>query len=48
MVTKELASVYICSDGKRFLDRKEALKYEEGINSIVDHYNILGDLELID
>ena len=48
MVTKELASVYICSDGKKFLDRKEALKYEEGINSIVDHYNILGDLELID
>ena len=48
MVTKELASVYICSDGKRFLDRKEALKYEEGINSIVEHYNVLGDLELID
>ena len=48
MVTKELASVYICSDGKRFLDRKEAEKYEEGINSIVEHYNVLGDLELID
>ena len=48
MVTKELASVYICSDGKKFLDRKEAEKYEEGINSIVEHYNVLGDLELID
>ena len=48
MVTKELASVYICSDGKKFLDRKEAEKYEDDLNSIVDHYNILGDLELID
>ena len=47
MVTKELASVYICSDGKRFLDKKKAEKYEEGINSIIDHYNILGDLEII-
>ena len=48
MVTKELDHVHICSDGKRFLNRKEALKYEEGINSIVEHYNVLGDLELID
>ena len=47
MVTKELASVYICSDGKKFLDRKEAEKYEKGINSIVEHYNILGKLEII-
>ena len=47
MVTKELASVYICSDGKRFLDKKDAEKYEEALNSIVDHYNILGDLERI-
>ena len=48
MVTKELDHVHICSDGKRFLDGKEAEKYEEDLNSIVDHYNILGDLELID
>ena len=47
MVTKELASVYICSDGKRFFDKKDADKYEEGLNSIVDHYNVLGDLDLI-
>ena len=48
MVNKELESVYICSDGKKFLDKKEADKYEEGINSIVEHYNILGKLEIID
>ena len=48
MVTKELASVYICSDGKKFLDKKEADKHEEDLNSIVDHYNLLGDLEIID
>ena len=48
MVTKELASVYICSDGKMFLDKKDAEKYEEGLNSIVEHYNVLGDLEIIE
>ena len=48
MVTKELASVYICSDGKRFLEKKDAEKYEEGINSIVEHYNVLGNLEIIE
>ena len=48
MVTKELVSAYICSDGKKFLDKKDADKYEEGLNSIVDHYNILGDLEIIE
>ena len=48
MVTKELASVYICSDGKRFFDKKDADKYEEGLNSIVDHYNILVNLEIIE
>ena len=48
MVKKELESVYICSDGKKFLDKKEAEKYEESLNSIVDHYNLLGDLEIID
>ena len=42
MVTKELAFVYICSDGKRFFDKEEADKYEEGLNSIVDHYNLFG------
>ena len=47
MVNKELESVYICSDGKKFLDKKEAEKYEEDLNSIVDHYNLLGDLKTI-
>ena len=45
MVTSELEFVYICSDGKKFFDRKEAEEYEEGLNSIVDHYNILGNFE---
>jgi hypothetical protein len=44
-ITSELDFVYICSDGKKFLDRKEAEKYEGEINSIVDHYNFLGSLE---
>ena len=47
MVTKELASVYICSDGKRFFDKEDADKYEKNLNSIVEHYNVLGDLEII-
>ena len=47
MVTKELESVYICSDGKRFFDKEDADEYEEGLNSIVDHYNVLGNLEII-
>jgi len=47
MVTKELASVYICSDGKMFFEKKEADKYEKNLNSIVEHYNVLGDLERI-
>ena len=48
MVTKELDHVYICSDGKRFLEKEEADKYEKNLNSIVEHYNVLGDLELIE
>ena len=48
MVTKELVSAYICSDGKMFLYKKEADKYEEGLNSIVEHYNVLGNLEIIE
>ena len=48
MVTRELDFAYICSDGKRFFDKKDADKYENNLNSIVDHYNILGDLEIID
>ena len=47
MVTKELDHVYICSDGKRFLEKEEADKYEKNLNSIVEHYNVLGDLEII-
>ena len=48
MGTKQLASVYICSDGKRFFDKEDAVKYEEGLNSIVEPYNVLVDLEIID
>ena len=47
MVTKELDFVYMCSDGKKFFDKKDAEKYEKGLNSIVEHYNILGNLEII-
>ena len=43
-ITTELECVYICSDGEKFFDRKEAEKYEEKLNSIVDHYNFLGNL----
>tara|TARA_Y100001951_G_C11234367_1_gene236537 strand:- start:314 stop:460 length:147 start_codon:yes stop_codon:yes gene_type:complete len=43
-IVKELDFVYICSDGTRFIIREEAIKYEEKINAIVDHYNIFGDL----
>ncbi len=46
-ITSELDFVYICSDGKKFLDRKEAEKYEEGSNAIIEHYNILGSLDKI-
>ena len=44
-ITSELDFVYICSDGKRFADRKEAEEYEKELNSIVEHYNILGVLD---
>ena len=46
-ITSELDFVYICSDGKKFIDRKEAEKYEEDLNSIVDHYNFTGFLDKI-
>ena len=46
MVTRELGFVYICSDGIRFL-KKEAEKHEGNLNSIVDHYNLLGDFKTI-
>ena len=47
MVTKELGFVYICSDGKKFLDRQESENYEEGLNSIIEHYNFTGFLDKI-
>ena len=47
MVTRELGFVYICSDGIRFFDKKEAEKHEGNLNSIVDHYNLLGDFKTI-
>ena len=46
-ITSELDFVYICSDGKKFLDRKDAEEYENKLNSIVEHYNILGDLNIV-
>ena len=46
-LTSELDFVYICSDGERFFDIKEAEEHEENLNSldyaIVDHYNIFGN-----
>jgi hypothetical protein len=47
VVTKELVSVYICSDGKKFLEKEDADEYEEGLNSIIDHYKLLGDFKNI-
>ena len=44
-ITTELEVVYICSDGKKFLDKKDAEEHEENSNSIVDHYNLLGSLD---
>ena len=43
-ITSELDFVYICSDGKKFLDIEEAKKHELDLNSLVDHYNIFGAL----
>ena len=44
-IISELDFVFICSDGKKFLSRKEAEEYEKDLNSIVDHYNIFDKLE---
>ena len=41
-ITSELDFVYICKDGKKFLDRKEAEEYENNLNAIVEHYNFTG------
>jgi len=32
MIKKELDFVYITSDGRRFLDKQDALMWQEGIN----------------
>ena len=47
IIKTELDFVYICSDGKKFLDIKDAEEYENKLNSIVEHYNILGDLNIV-
>ena len=44
-ITKELDVVYICSDGTRFITREEAEEHENKDNSIVNHYNMMGDIE---
>ncbi len=32
MIKKELAFVWITSDGRRFLDKQDALMWQEGMN----------------
>ena len=46
-IKTELDFVYICSDGRKFLDRKEAEEYDKKLNSIIKHYNIFGDFDKI-
>ena len=40
MVTKELDHVYICSDGKRFLLKKQAEKHEQKLKEKGNPYAI--------
>ena len=43
MVTKELAHVYICSDGKRFLLKKQADKHERELEDNNNDYKIFNN-----
>tara|TARA_Y100000310_G_scaffold230602_1_gene233063 strand:+ start:488 stop:619 length:132 start_codon:yes stop_codon:yes gene_type:complete len=40
MVTKELAHVYICSDGKKFLLKKQAEKHEKKLKEGENTYEL--------
>ena len=43
MVTKELDHVYICTDGKRFLLKKDAEKYEQKLKEGDNDYKIFNN-----
>ena len=43
MVTKELDHVYICSDGKRFLLKKQAEKHEKKLEEGDNDYKIFNN-----
>ena len=42
-IQKELASVYICSDGKRFLLKEEAEKYQQKLEESDNDYKIFNN-----
>ena len=43
MVKKELDHVYICTDGKRFLLKKDAEKYEQKLKDSDNDYKIFNN-----
>ena len=43
MVTKELDHVYICSDGKKFLLKKQAEKHEQKLKEGNNDYKIFNN-----
>ena len=43
MVKKELDHVYICTDGKRFLLKEEAEKYEQKLKDSDNDYKIFNN-----
>ena len=42
-IQKELAHVYICSDGKRFLIKEDAEKYEQKLEERDNDYKIFNN-----
>ena len=42
-IQKELAHVYICSDGKKFLLKEEAEKYEQKLEDSNNDYRIFNN-----
>ena len=42
-IQKELAHVYICSDGKRFLAKEEAELYEQELEESDNDYKIFNN-----
>ena len=43
MVTKELAHVYICTDGKKFLLKEKAEKHEQKLKEGDNNYKIFNN-----